>query len=187
LVVFLENHDTNRFFSVIGEDVEKFKSGVAWLLTTRGIPQFYYGTEFLMKNFRNPDDSAVRENFSGGFKGDAANKFVATGRNQQENEAFNYVKKLANYRKNTPALQTGKLTQFIPTDGIYTYFRKNDNKTIMVVMNMNKDAKTLDTARFADLTKGFSKAKNIVSDATLNDIKTLKLGRYETMVLELGN
>jgi glycosidase len=187
LVVFLENHDTNRFFSVIGEDVEKFKSGVAWLLTTRGIPQFYYGTEFLMKNFKNPDDSAVRENFSGGFKGDAANKFVATGRNQQENEAFNYVKKLANYRKNTPALQTGKLTQFIPTDGIYTYFRKNDNKTIMVVMNMNKDAKTLDTARFADLTKGFSKAKNIVSDATLNDIKTLKLGRYETMVLELGN
>jgi neopullulanase len=186
LVTFLENHDTNRFFSVINEDLEKYKSGVAWLLTTRGIPHFYYGTEVLMKNFKDPDDAAVRQNFSGGFKGDASNKFTVTGRTAAENDAFNFVKKLANYRKNTPALQTGKLTQFAPADGVYVYFRKNAEKTIMVVMNMNKDAKNIDTARFSELTNGFTKAKNILSDATLMDIKNLKLGRYETAVLELG-
>jgi neopullulanase len=186
LVTFLENHDTNRFFSVINEDIEKYKSGVAWLLTTRGIPHFYYGTEVLMKNFKDPDDAAVRQNFPGGFKGDASNKFATTGRNAAENDAFNFVKKLANYRKNTPALQTGKLTQFVPADGVYVYFRKNAEKTIMVVMNMNKESKNIDTTRFSELTKGFSKAKNILSDATLMDIKTLKLGRYETLVLELN-
>lgn len=37
-VVFLDNHDLSRFYSVIGEDLGKFKSGIAWLLITRGIP-----------------------------------------------------------------------------------------------------------------------------------------------------
>ena len=38
-VVFLDNHDMSRFFSVVGEDVAKQKMGLSWLLTTRGIPQ----------------------------------------------------------------------------------------------------------------------------------------------------
>jgi len=53
-VVFLDNHDISRFYSVVGEDFDKYKSGIAWL-PPPGIPQLYIGTEILMKNFANPD------------------------------------------------------------------------------------------------------------------------------------
>ena len=98
-VNFLENHDHNRFYSVIGEDFKKYKMGVAWLMTLRGIPHFYYGTEILMKNFKDPSDAEVRKDFPGGWKEDKINKFEASGRTEKENEAFSFVKNLANYRK----------------------------------------------------------------------------------------
>jgi len=37
-VIFLDNHDLTRFYSEMKEDVNKLKMGIAWLLTTRGIP-----------------------------------------------------------------------------------------------------------------------------------------------------
>jgi glycosidase len=47
-VIFLDYHDTNRFFFDVQKDLNKFKMGMAFLFTTRGIPQLYYGTELLM-------------------------------------------------------------------------------------------------------------------------------------------
>ncbi len=52
-IIFLDNHDMSRFFSVMGENVAKQKIGIQWLLTCRGIPQMYYGTEVLMKGISN--------------------------------------------------------------------------------------------------------------------------------------
>ncbi len=95
-VNFLDNHDKTRFFSEIGEDFQKYKIGVGWLLTARGIPQFYYGNEVLMKGVSNPD-GWVRLDFPGGWPDDRQNKFESSGRTAQENEAFNWVKTIANY------------------------------------------------------------------------------------------
>jgi len=183
-VVFLDNHDLSRFYSVVGEDFNKYKSGIAWLLTTRGIPQFYYGNEILMKNFANPD-GLVRSDFPGGWPGDPVNKFEAAGRTAKENEAFTYVKKLANYRKNNEVLQTGKLMQFIPEEGIYVYFRYNAQKTVMVVMNSNGEEKKLATARFAERILSARKAKNVVTDTIIDNISEIKVPGTSTLVLEL--
>lgn len=185
LVTFLENHDTDRYFSVVGEDFQKYKMGVTWLLTMRGIPQFYYGTEVLMKNFKNPTDAEVRRSFEGGWQGDKSNKFVASGRTAQENEAFEFVKKLANYRKNTPALHTGQLLHFVPQDGIYVYFRYDAQKTIMVVSNTNKTTSTLNTARFAEGIKNHTTAMEVLTNQTIADLKTLTVPAQTTWVLEL--
>ena len=114
-MTFLDNHDMDRFYSVIGEDFNKYKLGVGFLLTTRGVPHLYYGTENLTKNFKNPSDAEVRKDFEGGWADDKTNKFLASGRTEKENEAFDFVKKLANYRKNSNAITTGKLTQFFTT------------------------------------------------------------------------
>ncbi|WP_293300389.1 glycoside hydrolase family 13 protein [Pedobacter sp. UBA4863] len=183
-VVFLDNHDISRFYSVVGEDFNKYKSGIAWLLTTRGIPQFYYGTEILMKNYANPD-GLVRDDFPGGWQGDKTNKFIAGGRTEKENEAFNYVKKLANYRKNNEVLQTGKMMQFIPEEGIYVYFRYNADKTIMIIMNSNTEEKSVPTARFAERILSATTAKNVVTEETLNTLATIKIPATTTLVLEL--
>ena len=50
-------------------------------------------------------------------------------------------RKIANYRKTSEAIATGKLTQYLPQDGIYVYFRHTANKTVMVIMSQNKDEK----------------------------------------------
>lgn len=184
-VVFLDNHDLSRFYSVIGEDLEKYKMSIGWLLTTRGVPQWYYGAEILMKGMANPD-GWVRMDFPGGWPGDKVNKFTAAGRTAQENETFNYVRALANYRKNSSAIKTGKLMQFVPEDWVYTYFRYDDKQTVMVVMNTSKDERTIDPKRFEERTKGFTKGKDVI-DASVKDLsQSWKIPGETIWVLELA-
>ncbi len=186
LVPFVENHDTDRYFSVIGEDFNKYKLGLTWLYTVRGVPQMYYGTEFLMKNFKNPSDAEVRKDFPGGFKGDTENKFTAAGRNAQENEAFDFNKKLLNYRKTSEALTKGKFMQFTPFDGgIYVYFRYTDKQTVMVVSNTKNTDSSVPTANFAEVIKGAKSAKNIMTDEVLNDISNINVPAMTALILEL--
>jgi len=184
-VTFLDNHDMSRFLSIVGGDMNKYKSGLAMLLTTRGIPQIYYGTEVLMKNFSNPD-GLVRSDFAGGWASDSTNKFLASGRNTQENEAFNYLKTLANYRKNTTALQTGKLMQFVPQNGVYVYFRYDAKKTIMILVNSNDKPSVIKSNRFNERIKGFKTAKNIIDGTAFSILETLEIPATTTLVLELN-
>ena len=183
-VVFLDNHDLNRFYSVVNEDFSKYKSGIAWVLTTRGIPQFYYGNEILMTGTTTPDGK-VRLDFKGGWPEDKVNKFTAAGRTEKENEAFNYVRKLATYRKNNEVLQTGKMMQFVPQDGVYVYFRYNADKTVMMLMNGEEKEVTVSTARFAERTSGFTQAVNVATDEVLADMSQIKIPAKTTLVLEL--
>jgi neopullulanase len=185
LVTFLDNHDMNRYFSVVGEDFDKYKMGITWLMTTRGIPSLYYGTEILMKNFKDPSDAEVRKDFPGGFAGDKENKFTAAGRNARENEAFNFVKTLANYRKNTPALHSGKLMQFVPKEGTYLYFRYDNQKTIMVATNSTDKEVDLKTERFAERMQGFTKAQDILQNKRLTSLVSIKIPAKTALVLEL--
>lgn len=160
-VIFLDNHDIARFFSVIGEDVEKYKSSINWLLTCRGIPQFYYGGEIGLTGFTSPNDGYVRQDFPGGWPSDRVNKFTSAGRNEKENEIWNHVAKLANFRKTSSALQTGKMMQYVPEDAVYVYFRYDAAQTILTVMNTGKETKTIKLNRFEERTNRFSKMKNI--------------------------
>lgn len=187
-VVFLDNHDMSRFYSMVNEDFNKYKMGLSLLFTMRGIPQVYYGTEILMKNYSSPD-GLVRLDFPGGWKGDAADKFTAAGRTAKENEAFSYFSKLANFRKTNEALQTGKMTQYVPEDGIYVYFRytdpENASKSVMVIVNTEDKAKELKTGRFAERLKGISSATNVISGENINPITTITVPGKSSLVLEL--
>ncbi|WP_115373103.1 glycoside hydrolase family 13 protein [Adhaeribacter pallidiroseus] len=183
-VVFLDNHDLSRFYSLVNEDIAKYKSAIAWLLTTRGIPQLYYGAEVLMKNLANPDGK-VREDFKGGWPGDKINKFTAAGRTAPENDVFNYVRKLANYRKQNEVLQTGKLMQYVPENGMYVYFRYNADKTVMVAMNTNEKEETLSLNRFKEQINNFTQGQNIITDELLSLKDNLKVPAKTTLILAL--
>jgi glycosidase len=183
--IFLDNHDFDRMYSVIGEDFNKYKMGISWLLTLRGIPHLYYGTEILMKNFKNPTDAEVRRDFPGGWANDRENKFLAANRTAQENEAFNYMKSLAAFRKNSSAIKTGKLMQFVPQDGVYVYFRYDNNQTVMVIANTAKEDRKISFERFTERTKGFTKYKDVIA-GSVAELKDFALGSYQTKVLELA-
>ena len=184
-MTFLDNHDHDRMFSILGEDMNKYKQAITLLLTTRGIPQLYYGTENLTKNFKYPSDAEVRKDFEGGFPGDLVNKFQASGRTTQENEAFNFVKKLANYRKNTSALHSGTLLQYLPKDGIYVYFRKNSDKTVMVILNQNTETKNLDLARFSEGIGSLTTGYDIFTERSFGIKSSIEVPAMGELVLEL--
>lgn len=162
--IFLDNHDMNRFFSMVGEDLSKYKMGLGLLMTLRGIPQIYYGTEVLMKNYKDPNDAAVRKDFPGGWKADSINKFNVSELNTKETEAFGYFKKLANYRKNSAVLAKGSLKHFIPQNGVYVYFRKLGDQTIMCVVNTNKVKSTITTDRFKEAIGEYNTMLEVMSE-----------------------
>ncbi len=184
-MIFLDNHDENRFFSMIKEDMNRYKQGIGFLLTTRGTPSLYYGTEILMKNYKDPSDAEVRRDFPGGWKEDTNNKFLAKDRTSQENEAFDFVKKLAQYRKTSTPLQTGKLTQYLPVNGIYVYFRHNQEGSVMVIMSQSDKEQTLTTPRFSDNLRTFTKGKNVLTEGVMADFKNLSIPAHSIQVIEL--
>ena len=183
-VIFLDNHDMARFYSVVNENIDKYKCGLAWLLTCRGIPQMYYGDELATAGTTSPNDGYVRLDFPGGWKEDAVNKFTIAGRTQKDQSIFQYLATLANYRKTSAALTIGKFMQYFPEDGVYVYFRYTDKQTVMVVMNTAKEDRKITLDKYAERTGGFTKYKDVVSK-TETELKEFTLGSYKTVVLEL--
>ncbi|HEX5655069.1 MAG TPA: alpha-amylase family glycosyl hydrolase [Chitinophagaceae bacterium] len=182
--IFMDNHDMDRVFSVVGEDWNKLKMGFTWLLTLRGIPQIYYGTEVLMKNKKTNTDATVREDFPGGWKEDPASRFTAAGRNDRENEAFNFVSRLANFRKNSSAITNGKTMQFIPRDGLYIYFRYDTKQTVMVVTHGGDKPAKPDWNIFAERIKDFTRVKDVIS-GSIRNLEGLEFQPKESFVFEL--
>lgn len=160
-VIFLDNHDLSRFYSVVDTSILKYKAALAWLLTCRGIPELYYGDEVAMKGFTSPNDGHVRLDFPGGWPGDPVNKFKENGRTPKEDSIWNYIATLANFRKNSSAITSGKMMQFIPQDGLYVFFRYDSKQTIMTILNTSKKEETIHPDYYSERTAGFSKIKNI--------------------------
>lgn len=184
-VLFLDNHDLGRVFGVVGEDMTKFKSAISLLLTMRGIPMLYYGTEVLMTGSGGAFGEGGRKDFPGGFPRDKTNYFKEKDREANVAEAFNYLRTLARYRKAHPVLQTGQLTQYIPVDGVYVYFRHNTSETVMVVFNGNDEAKTIDTDHYGESMAGFTQGIEIVKGDVVGNLDKISVDARATLVLRL--
>jgi neopullulanase len=184
-VIFLDNHDMARFYSVVNEHMDKYKTGLAWMLTCRGIPQMYYGDELATTGTTSPNDGYVRLDFPGGWPTDKVNKFTINDRTAKDQEIWQYLATLANFRKASPALTYGKMMQFLPEDGVYVYFRYTDKQTVMVILNTAKTEKKLRFEKFAERTAGFTKYKDVVTGST-GELNELTLGSYKAAVIELA-
>jgi hypothetical protein len=55
--------------------------------------------------------------------------------------------------------------QYVPEDWVYTYFRYDNNQTVMVMMNTAAEEKTVEVSRFSERTNGFRRARNIVTSS----------------------
>ncbi|MBC7588327.1 MAG: cyclomaltodextrinase N-terminal domain-containing protein [Chitinophagaceae bacterium] len=181
--IFLDNHDLTRIATEFGGDANKVKMGLGWLLTSRGIPQIYYGTEVLMKGDKGINDGWVRLDFPGGWDGDAKNAFTQNGLNDEEKSLQDYTKKLANFRKKSTAIKTGKMMQYVPDDGLYVYFRYDEKQTVMCVMNTAENDKEIEFANYAERTKGFSNAMDAVSGVQYSN--KFLVPKKQMLVLEL--
>lgn len=183
--IFLENHDMDRILSVLGGSVPKLKIATGILLSLRGIPQVYYGTEVLMKNFKNPSDAEVRKDFPGGWNNDTVNKFSASGRTAEENDYFNYFRTLAQYRKTNPAMQVGKTMQFQPKENVYVYFRYTDKYRVMCIVNPNEKATTLDLDFYKEGLAEKKVGKNVITGNVVKLTNKLEIPAQSFQLIEL--
>jgi len=173
ILIMGDNHDMDRIFTQLNEDIELTKMALGYLLNTRGIPQIYYGTEVLMQNTgHHKVDGLIRSDLPGGWKEDTTNVFTEKGLTEAQKSTKAYLKQLLNWRKNNTVIANGKMLHFAPFDGMYVYFRYDNQKTVMVVMNKNEKSTTLDTKRFDEILKSKTSAKNILN----NETQTLKNG-----------
>ncbi|MDP4238578.1 MAG: alpha-amylase family glycosyl hydrolase [Bacteroidota bacterium] len=181
---FLDNHDIDRYSIAVKRDVRKYKMGLALLIVSRGYPQLYYGTEIMLDG-KAGSYEGNRFDFPGGWPSDKRNAFIESGRTNAENEVFDYLKKLLNYRKNNPVLQNGRMKQFIPENGIYVSFRYNDDKTIMVVANNNEQNKELDLSRFNEMLTGKTAGTEITTLKTYSLKSPVTVPAKTVLILEI--
>ncbi|MBM3436647.1 MAG: alpha-amlyase, partial [Bacteroidetes bacterium] len=185
-LIFADNHDLDRFATRVNSNLKKWKMGMGFLLTTRGIPCIYYGSEILMTGQESKGHGFIRQDFPGGWNGDLTNSFVSTGRTKEQNDAFHFLKTLLNWRKNSKLIQNGKLKHFIPEDETYVYFRYTENECLMVAMNnSNNEMKALKTARFDECMKNYKYAKNIITGEVINYLNAFTLAPKSILILEL--
>jgi len=185
MVIFPDNHDMDRFYRQVNQDFDLYKMGLAYIMTMRGIPQFYYGTELLMSNKKGHDHGQIREDFPGGWEGDTKNGFTGKGLSDKQKEAQTFVKKLVNWRKDNPVIHSGELMQYTPKhDGVYVYFRYNEQKSVMVAFNKSEESISLNKDYYYERLDGFTSGTDIITDKTyqLND---LKIPSRSVLILEL--
>jgi len=185
-VIFLDNHDLTRFFTETERDMNVYKMALSFILTTRGIPQFYYGTEIIMEGDKNKGDGYIRCDFPGGWQGDKRDCFTIGGLTPAEKEAFLFTQGLLNWRKNSEVIQTGKLKHYIPENNLYVYFRYNDKESVMVVLNnSNNESKQLFKSRYLESMEGFTCGHEIISGTDISDLKSFTIAPKSAMIIEL--
>lgn len=177
LVIFPDNHDMSRIFTQVGHDIDKWNMAMTLFLTTRGIPQVFYGTEILMQNEGTTDHGIIRTDFPGGWQEDTdKNAFTGEGLTDNERWAQKRTKQLLSLRKTHPHLFEGDMKHYAPKDGVYTYFRlssETQDGALMVVLN--KQETSIDLSEYTEVIGGFSTLTRLRDGAefTLTDTVAL--------------
>ena len=167
LVVFGDNHDMSRFYTQVKHDQALFRMGMTYLLTTRGIPQIFYGTENLMANPNSGEHGEIRADFFGGWHGDTKDAVTQKGMTVDEKSTQDFFRKLLQWRKQNEVIHHGKLMHFGPENGVYVYFRYSDTGKVMVVLNKNAEASTLDVSHYAEMLQVGTKLHEVLSGESL--------------------
>lgn len=184
LLTFLDNHDTSRFAQTdeMAKNLKRYKQAMVFLLTTRGIPQIYYGTEILMTGDKGKGDGDLRKDFPGGWQGDTRNCFAKNGRTALENEAFEFTRQLLNWRKGNQVIGKGSLKHYSIQNGVYVYQREFNGKSVVVIMNGTDDSKELDLAPYQEILPR-ENTLDILTGKNVNLSGKLRLNGRESLII----
>ncbi len=135
------NHDTKRFMSLDGATLEGAMLHTAFLLSTRGIPQLYYGEELAM---RGGEDPFNRADFPGGWQDDKKNAFRHEGRTADERTIFRHVQTWLEIRRKSKALKFGKTVDLQYNDDVYLFARQFEKETFVLGFNRASESKNVE-------------------------------------------
>ena len=141
LVTLLGGHDDGRFMSERGATIAGLKLANLFVLTTRGVPQLYYGDELAMTG---GDEPTTRKDFPGGFPGDRQNAFTTAGRTKEQQEIFGFIQTITRLRNELEALRRGRLINLYVAEQQYAYARQSRAGVVVVVINNDNRPATLE-------------------------------------------
>lgn len=184
VLTFLDNHDSDRFLLEEPTDLGVWKQAIAWLLTTRGIPQVYYGTELLMHGSKEGSDGYIRKDMPGGWKGDPINAFTPEGRTELQNEAWDFFSRIANWRRGNDIIAHGSLLHFMPENGLYVYERKYDGKHVVVMMNGTSEELEIDMSMYGEIISSGETYHDVISGEQVLITPTMTFSPRAVCILE---
>jgi glycosidase len=185
LVVFPDNHDMSRIYTQLDERFDLYRMALVFFLTTRGIPQLYYGDEILMTNPGTDSHGVIRSDFPGGWPGDEVNGYTGEGLTELQREARELTRTLLHWRRTATAIHRGKLTQFAPEGSTYAWFRHDDRQKVMVVINKSSEVQPLDTGRFAEMIDGEQQGTDAITGGEYALDASFAVPARTALVLEL--
>ena len=183
VMAFVDNHDTDRFLGN-GRDSLMLKQALALLMTVRRIPQMYYGTEIMMNGTKEVTDGNVRKDFPGGFPGDQNNAFTREGRTQAQQQMWQWTSRLLHWRKGNEVITKGKMTQFIPFNGIYVIARQYQGRTALTILNGTTRPATMEVKRYAEVIGKATRVKDILTGRYYDLSTDLQLRPRQSLILE---
>ena len=134
LITFIDNHDMHRF-QTLNPDLEVLRLAVALIMTSRGIPCLYYGTEQGLHNDTNGDQNPYGNN-------DPYNRPMMESWDT-ESPLYREIRLLSGLRRLNPAVSMGSQWQKYITPDVYCYTRRYRESTLFVAMNRGETV-TLD-------------------------------------------
>lgn len=184
VLTMLDNHDSDRFLLEMPENLGWWKQAFAFMLTTRGIPQMYYGDELLMHGSKEGSDGFVRRDMPGGFPGDKVNAFVDAGRTDMQREAWNFISRLANWRRGNEVISKGSLKHFMPENGVYVYERSYKGKRVVVMMNGTDSENVIDGTIYREIMPEGTTLTDILSGEKITIAHEMRLPARALYILE---
>lgn len=169
LVTFTDNHDMSRIFTQLDENYALWDMAMTYLLTSRGIPQVFYGTEILMANPGTEDHGIIRTDFPGGWEHHDQNAVTQKGLSSLQKKAQNRMRSLLNFRRQHPGAVSGEYLHYVPEAGIYVYFRLNKQGTpvMMGLLNKNTAVTEVELSRFAPQLKQIKQLTRLKDNKTV--------------------
>ncbi len=118
LLSFLDNHDVSRIATVL-QNPDHLKPAWGLLFGMPGVPAIYYGSEWGIQGDKHQGDAALRP---------ALDK-------PEENELTAWIAKLAQARKNSPALCQGSFRNVVLTNRQFIFERAAEGRRVLVAIN----------------------------------------------------
>ena len=167
LITFIDNHDMPRFQSLNG-DRQMLSLAICLMMTTRGIPCIYYGTE-----------QYLHDDTDGG--NDPYNRPMME-QWDTDSPIYRDVRLLSGLRRLNPAISMGSQWQKHLTTDVYCYVRRYRDSVVFVAMNRGNSVivEAVDTELpDGEHTEVLSRRKFEVKEGMLYN---LELGAQEVMI-----
>lgn len=184
---FYDNHDAPRLFSEVTKegDLEKFKQAYAVLLTIPGIPQIFYGSEFMIYGNTKKDFAYVRPEIPGGWQGDKKNYFTKSGLSPEQNEAWHFMQKILQWRKGNDVIAKGNMKHFKVRNGLYVYERRLGKRQVLVMLNGKNDFNVISLKDYNEILTDVNSGKDIITGKIVELKNSIKLAPKEVLILQV--